>query len=549
MAENLIEVRDLAVEFVNGGQAKRVVEGVSFDIRKGETLALVGESGSGKSVTAHSILRLLPYPLAQHPAGEIIYAGEDLLKASEKRMRSIRGDRIAMVFQEPMTSLNPLHTIGKQINEVLQIHKGLNGKTATARTLELLELVGIPEPAKRIRAYPHELSGGQRQRVVIAMALANEPELLIADEPTTALDVTVQLKILELLKELQTRLGMALLLISHDLNLVRRIAHHVCVMQSGRVVEQAPCKELFRAPQHPYTRELLAAEPDGRPVAAEPASPTLLEVKDLRVWFPIKKGLFRHTVDHIKAVDGVTFELPKGQTLGIVGESGSGKSTLGLAILRLLSSSGEIRFREKALENMSQRAVRPLRRQMQVVFQDPFGSLSPRMSVGQIVGEGLSIHVMGTAEEQAQAIIDALVEVGLDPESRHRYPHEFSGGQRQRIAIARALVLKPDLILLDEPTSALDRTVQRQVVELLRSLQAKYNLTYLFISHDLAVVRALSHQMMVIKQGKVVEQGLAETIFAAPQHPYTQQLLESAFMVPATDEQPEEGQAHGFSYR
>ena len=549
MAENLIEVRDLAVEFVNGGQAKRVVEGVSFDIRKGETLALVGESGSGKSVTAHSILRLLPYPLAQHPAGEIIYAGEDLLKASEKRMRSIRGDRIAMVFQEPMTSLNPLHTIGKQINEVLQIHKGLNGKTATARTLELLELVGIPEPAKRIRAYPHELSGGQRQRVVIAMALANEPELLIADEPTTALDVTVQLKILELLKELQARLGMALLLISHDLNLVRRIAHHVCVMQSGRVVEQAPCKELFRAPQHPYTRELLAAEPDGRPVAAEPASPTLLEVKDLRVWFPIKKGLFRHTVDHIKAVDGVTFELPKGQTLGIVGESGSGKSTLGLAILRLLSSSGEIRFREQALENMSQRAVRPLRRQMQVVFQDPFGSLSPRMSVGQIVGEGLSIHGMGTAEEQAQAIIDALVEVGLDPESRHRYPHEFSGGQRQRIAIARALALKPDLILLDEPTSALDRTVQRQVVELLRSLQTKYNLTYLFISHDLAVVRALSHQMMVIKQGKVVEQGVAETIFAAPQHPYTQQLLESAFMVPATDEQPEEGQAHGFSYR
>ena len=549
MAENLIEVRDLAVEFVNGGQAKRVVEGVSFDIRKGETLALVGESGSGKSVTAHSILRLLPYPLAQHPAGEIIYAGEDLLKASEKRMRSIRGDRIAMVFQEPMTSLNPLHTIGKQINEVLQIHKGLNGKTATARTLELLELVGIPEPAKRIRAYPHELSGGQRQRVVIAMALANEPELLIADEPTTALDVTVQLKILELLKELQARLGMALLLISHDLNLVRRIAHHVCVMQSGRVVEQAPCKELFRAPQHPYTRELLAAEPDGRPVAAEPASPTLLEVKDLRVWFPIKKGLFRHTVDHIKAVDGVTFELSKGQTLGIVGESGSGKSTLGLAILRLLSSSGEIRFRDQALENMSQRAVRPLRRQMQVVFQDPFGSLSPRMSVGQIVGEGLSIHGMGTAEEQAQAIIDALVEVGLDPESRHRYPHEFSGGQRQRIAIARALALKPDLILLDEPTSALDRTVQRQVVELLRSLQAKYNLTYLFISHDLAVVRALSHQMMVIKQGKVVEQGVAETIFAAPQHPYTQQLLESAFMVPATDEQPEEGQAHGFSYR
>ena len=549
MAENLIEVRDLAVEFVSGDRTQRVVDGVSFDIRKGETLALVGESGSGKSVTAHSILRLLPYPLARHPAGEIRYAGEDLLKANEKRMRGIRGDRIAMVFQEPMTSLNPLHTIGTQINEVLQIHKGLSGKAATARTLELLELVGIAEPQKRIRAYPHELSGGQRQRVVIAMALANEPELLIADEPTTALDVTVQLKILELLKELQARLGMALLLISHDLNLVRQIAHHVCVMQSGRVVEQASCNELFRSPQHPYTRELLAAEPSGGPVAVEASAPALLEVNDLRVWFPIKKGLFRRTVDHIKAVDGVTFSLPKGQTLGIVGESGSGKSTLGLAILRLLSSSGEIHFQGQALQKISQRAVRPMRRQMQVVFQDPFGSLSPRMSVGQIVGEGLSIHGMGSAAEQAQAIIDALVEVGLDPESRHRYPHEFSGGQRQRIAIARALVLKPDLILLDEPTSALDRTVQRQVVELLRSLQAKYNLTYLFISHDLAVVRALSHQMIVVKQGQVVEQGVAEAIFAAPQHSYTQQLLASAFMVPASDEQPEEEQAHGFSYR
>ncbi len=550
MTETLIQVRDLAVEFVSGDRVQRVVNHVSFDIRKGETLALVGESGSGKSVTAHSILRLLPYPLARHPAGEILYGGEDLLKASEKRMRRIRGDRIAMVFQEPMTSLNPLHTIGKQINEVLLIHKGLNGKAATARTLELLELVGIPEPAKRIRAYPHELSGGQRQRVVIAMALANEPELLIADEPTTALDVTVQLKILELLKELQARLGMALLLISHDLNLVRRIAHHVCVMQSGCVVEQAPCEQLFRAPQHPYTRELLAAEPSGGPVAVDGEGPTLLEVKDLRVWFPVKKGLFRHTVDHIKAVDGVTFSLPKGQTLGIVGESGSGKSTLGLAILRLIASNGEIRFQDRSLQGLSQRAVRPLRRQMQVVFQDPFGSLSPRMSVGQIVGEGLGIHGIGSAAEQAQAIKDALVEVGLDPESRHRYPHEFSGGQRQRIAIARALVLKPELILLDEPTSALDRTVQRQVVELLRSLQAKYNLTYLFISHDLAVVRALSHQMMVVKQGQVVEQGTAESIFAAPQHPYTRQLLESAFMAPpATDEQPEEGQAHGFSNR
>ena len=547
MAENLIEVRGLAVEFITGAHSQRVVEDVSFDIRKGETLALVGESGSGKSVTAHSILRLLPYPLARHPAGTIIYAGEDLLKADEKRMRGIRGDRIAMVFQEPMTSLNPLHTVGKQINEVLQIHKGLSAKEATARTLELLDLVGIPDPKKRLRAYPHELSGGQRQRVVIAMALANEPELLIADEPTTALDVTVQLKILELLKELQARLGMALLLISHDLNLVRRIAHRVCVMQRGRVVEQAACEALFSAPQHPYTRELLAAEPSGGPVTAEPAAP-LLEVNDLRVWFPIKKGLLRRTVDHVKAVDGVTFSLPKGQTLGIVGESGSGKSTLGLAILRLLGSRGEIRFKELSLETMSQRDVRPLRRQMQVVFQDPFGSLSPRMSVGQIIGEGLNIHGLGSATEQQQAIIEALKEVGLDPESRHRYPHEFSGGQRQRIAIARALVLKPELILLDEPTSALDRTVQRQVVELLRSLQAKYNLTYLFISHDLAVVRALSHQMMVVKQGQVVEQGPAESIFASPKHPYTQQLLESAFMVPVAA-QPEEGQAHGFSNR
>ena len=548
MTENLIEVRDLAVEFATGERVQRVVEGVSFDIRRGETLALVGESGSGKSVSAHSILRLLPYPLARHPAGQILYAGQDMLKADEKAMRKIRGNRIAMVFQEPMTSLNPLHTIGKQINEVLEIHKGMRGKEASERTLELLELVGIPEPQTRIRAYPHELSGGQRQRVMIAMALANEPELLIADEPTTALDVTVQLKILELLKELQSRLGMALLLISHDLNLVRRIAHRVCVMQSGRIVEQAACEELFTAPQHPYTQELLGAEPSGGPVPVEPAAP-LLEVKDLRVWFPIKKGLMRRTVDHIKAVDGVNFSLPKGQTLGIVGESGSGKSTLGLAILRLLGSQGEIRFQDQALQGMSQREVRPLRRQMQVVFQDPFGSLSPRMSVGQIIGEGLTIHRMGSAAEQEQAIIDALREVGLDPDTRHRYPHEFSGGQRQRIAIARALVLKPQLILLDEPTSALDRTVQRQVVELLRSLQAKYDLTYLFISHDLAVVRALSHQMMVVKQGKVVEQGAADAIFAAPQHPYTQQLLESAFLKPAADAQSLEGQANGISNR
>jgi len=530
--DNLIEVRDLAVEFGFGERVHRVVEGVSFDIKRGETLALVGESGSGKSVTAHSILRLLPYPMARHPAGSINYAGQNLLGMSEKTIRHIRGNRIAMIFQEPMTSLNPLHSIEKQINEVLGIHKGLTGKVATKRTLELLEMVGIPEPHKRLKALPHELSGGQRQRVMIAMALANEPELLIADEPTTALDVTVQLKILDLLKELQARLGMSLLLISHDLNLVRRIAHRVCVMQRGCIVEQASCEELFRAPQHPYTRELLSAEPQGGPANNAPGAP-MLEVDDLKVWFPIKKGVFRRTVDHVKAVDGIHFSLPKGQTLGIVGESGSGKSTLGLAILRLIRSEGEIRFHGQSLACLKQDQVRPLRRQMQVVFQDPFGSLSPRMSVCDIVGEGLRIHKIGTALEQEAAVIEALKEVGLDPDTRHRYPHEFSGGQRQRIAIARALVLKPALILLDEPTSALDRTVQRQVVELLRSLQTKYNLTYLFISHDLAVVKALSHQLMVVKQGQVVEQGVAEDIFAAPQHPYTQQLLEAAFLAPA----------------
>ena len=533
--DNLVEIRDLSVAFVSGDNHRQVVNSISFDIRRGETLALVGESGSGKSVTAHSILRLLPHPLAQHPSGTIHYDGQDLLKLPERKLRGIRGNRIAMVFQEPMTSLNPLHSIEKQINEVLALHKGLRGKAATQRTLELLELVGIPEPHKRLKALPHELSGGQRQRVMIAMALANEPELLIADEPTTALDVTVQLKILELLKDLQARLGMAMLIITHDLKLVRRIAQRVCVMQNGELVEQADCEKLFNTPQHPYTRELLAAEPDGEPVASEDAD-TLLQVEDLRVWFPIKKGLLRRTVDHVKAVDGINFSLQRGQTLGIVGESGSGKSTLGLAILRLIGSQGGIRFGEHHLGGMSQREVRPLRREMQVVFQDPFGSLSPRMTVGMIIGEGLRIHAIGSAAEQEQAIIDALKEVGLDPESRHRYPHEFSGGQRQRIAIARALVLKPALILLDEPTSALDRTVQRQVVDLLRSLQVKYNLTYLFISHDLAVVRAISHQLMVVKQGQVVEQGDAKALFQAPQHPYTRQLLEAAFL---TDVKPE----------
>lgn len=534
MDQPLIRIEQLAVSFAQGQQQSVAVEDVSFDIRPGETLALVGESGSGKSVTAHSILRLLPYPSASHPAGRILYRGTDLLQADEKQLRKVRGNRISMIFQEPMTSLNPLHTVERQISEVLFLHKGLNKAEARARTLELLELVGIPEPAKRLGAYPHELSGGQRQRVMIAMALANEPELLIADEPTTALDVTVQLKILELLQSLQQRLGMALLLISHDLNLVRRIAHRVCVMHRGRVVEQADCAQLFADPQHPYTRQLLAADPSGNPVEVDPLAPTLMRCEDLRVWFPVRKGVLRRVVDHVKAVTDAGFSLQRGQTLGIVGESGSGKTTLGMALLRLIDSQGLIEFDGQRLDGLSQNDVRPWRRQLQVVFQDPFGSLSPRMSVAQIISEGLDIHGIGTEQEREQWVIEALTEVGLDPDSRHRYPHEFSGGQRQRIAIARALVLKPSLILLDEPTSALDRTVQSQVVELLRELQRKHNLTYLFISHDLAVVRALSHQLMVIRQGRIVEQGPAHQVFAAPQHDYTRQLLDAAFALPAT---------------
>ncbi len=530
----LISIENLSVAFTSEKEEIMAVREVSFDIHPGQTLALVGESGSGKSVTAHSILRLLPYPMARHPTGQIRYKGEDLLTADLKRLRQVRGNRISMIFQEPMSSLNPLHTVERQINEVLSLHKGLGKAEARARTLELLDLVGIPEPAKRLSAYPHELSGGQRQRVMIAMALANEPELLIADEPTTALDVTVQLKILELLKSLQEKLGMALLLISHDLNLVRRIAHRVCVMYQGRVVEENDCAELFANPQHEYTRQLLAADPTGDPVVADSAAPMVMRAEKLRVWFPIKQGVFKRTVDHIKAVTDASFTLQGGQTLGIVGESGSGKTTLGMALLRLVESQGLIECNGQRMDGLSQEAVRPMRRQFQVVFQDPFGSLSPRMSVAQIISEGLEIHRIGTVQEREEMVIQVLQEVGLDPQSRHRYPHEFSGGQRQRIAIARALVLKPSLILLDEPTSALDRTVQSQVVELLRELQRKHNLSYLFISHDLAVVRALSHQLMVIRQGEIVEQGPAREIFASPQHDYTRQLLEAAFTEPVS---------------
>ncbi len=518
---NLIEIRDLSVAF-NG---QTVVRDLCLDIRPGECLALVGESGSGKSVTAHSILQLLP-ECGTETTGSIRYRGQELVGADTRKLRELRGNRIAMIFQEPMTSLNPLHSIEKQIGETLLVHKGLAGKAAQARILELLHLVGIQKPQERLKSYPHQLSGGQRQRVMIAMALACEPELLIADEPTTALDVTVQRKILLLLKSLQQRLGMSLLLISHDLNLVRSIAQRVCVMKAGEIVEQANCETMFTAPKHPYSCLLLNAEPEGEALPRDERE-KVLEVHDLRVQFAVGGGLFQRKT-YLKAVDGISLSIQRGKTLGIVGESGSGKSTLGQAILRLLDSEGAIHFQGQALDGLTQKQLRPWRKEMQVVFQDPFGSLSPRMSVAQIISEGLEVHSQLSTEQCNAEVIRALQEVGLDPQSRHRYPHEFSGGQRQRIAIARALVLKPALILLDEPTSALDRTVQKQVVALLRQLQEKHGLTYLFISHDLAVVRALAHDMIVIKDGKVVERGASHFVFDSPQHPYTKELLAAA---------------------
>ncbi|VVP03295.1 putative ABC transporter ATP-binding protein YejF [Pseudomonas fluorescens] len=521
MSNNLIEIRDLCVAF--SGQT--VVRNLCLDIRPGECLALVGESGSGKSVTAHSILQLLP-ETGTDTRGSIRYRGKELLGASSTALRELRGNRIAMIFQEPMSSLNPLHSVEKQIGETLLLHKGLTGKAAQARILELLHLVGIQKPQERLKAYPHQLSGGQRQRVMIAMALACEPELLIADEPTTALDVTVQRKILLLLKSLQKRLGMSLLLISHDLNLVRSIAQRVCVMKAGEIVEQAPCETLFTEPKHPYSCVLLNAEPEGEALPRDERE-NVLEVANLSVRFALGGGLFQRKT-YLHAVDGISLNVQRGKTLGIVGESGSGKSTLGQAILRLLDSDGSIRFQGEPLDGLSQKQLRPWRKKMQVVFQDPFGSLSPRMSVAQIISEGLEVHSRLTADECKAEVIRALEEVGLDPQSRDRYPHEFSGGQRQRIAIARALVLKPALILLDEPTSALDRTVQKQVVALLRQLQEKHGLTYLFISHDLAVVRALAHDMIVIKDGKVVESGASHEVFESPQHAYTKELLAAA---------------------
>jgi len=529
-ATPLLSVSDLSVAFRNGDETTLAVDRVSFSIQKGETVALVGESGSGKSVTALSILKLLTYPPASHPSGHVLFKGEDLLHADEEALRRVRGNEITMVFQEPMTSLNPLHTIERQIGEIIALHSGLSGDQARARILALLEEVGLRDAASRLNAYPHQLSGGQRQRVMIAMALANEPDLLIADEPTTALDVTIQAQILDLLKEIQKRRNMAILFITHDLGIVRRLADRVCVMTKGQIVEQGAVKDIFTSPQHDYTKKLLAAEPKG---IAEPLPQTarlLLKADHLKIWFPIKRGFLQRTVGHIKAVDGVSLALHEGETLGVVGESGSGKTTLGLALLRLISSEGPIVWLGSSIDSYSSKMMRPLRRDMQIVFQDPFGSLSPRLSIADIIAEGLEVHQPHLSEKERETLVSsALYDVGLDPETRHRYPHEFSGGQRQRIALARAIVLNPKFIVLDEPTSALDMSVQAQIVEILRDLQKTRKLAYLFISHDLKVVKALAHRIMVMREGTVVEEGEAETLFANPKQAYTKALFEAAF--------------------
>jgi microcin C transport system ATP-binding protein len=536
MTDPILSVRDLSVAFHQGGNTSVAVDHISFDIKRGETVALVGESGSGKSVSANSILKLLPYPSASHPSGEIVFNGKDLLKASDAELRHARGNDITMIFQEPMTSLNPLHSIERQIGEILELHQGLEGAARRTRILELLNQVGIREPEKRLSAYPHELSGGQRQRVMIAMALANRPELLIADEPTTALDVTVQAQILELLKTLKDEHGMSMLFITHDLGIVRKIADRVCVMTKGKIVETGPTAEIFANPQHAYTRHLLASEPKGNPPPSDASKPIVMEASDMKVWFPIKAGFLRKVVDHVKAVDGIDLKLRAGQTLGVVGESGSGKTTLGLALTRLISSKGRIAFIGKDIDRYSFNEMRPLRNRMQIVFQDPYGSLSPRMSVADIIAEGLKIHERSLSDNERDACVAAaLEEVGLDPATRWRYPHEFSGGQRQRIAIARAMVLKPQFVMLDEPTSALDMSVQAQVVDLLRDLQSKHDLAYLFISHDLKVVRALANEMIVMRMGKVVEQGPAERIFNAPSQDYTKALMAAAFNLEAVN--------------
>ena len=523
----LLEIEDLGVRFGAGDRANDAVRNLSLHLDKGETLALVGESGSGKSVTALSILQLLPYPTASHPTGSIRFDGQEMVGAGQGTLKSVRGARVGVIFQEPMTSLNPLHTVARQIGESLVVHRGMSKNAARARALELLHLVGLRDPEQRLDSYPHQLSGGQRQRVMIAMALANDPDLLIADEPTTALDVTIQAQILALLRELQEKLGMAILLITHDLGIVRKVADRVAVMTEGEIVETGGVEDVFDRPQHDYTRMLLAAEPKGEPVAADMGAAELIRADDVKVWFPIKRGVLRRTVGHVKAVDGVTVRLRAGQTVGVVGESGSGKTTLGMALLRLEGSEGEIHYDGQPIHGAGWAEMRPLRREMQIVFQDPYGSLSPRMTIGEIIAEGLETH--GLTEDAPARVAAALQEVDLEPEMAGRYPHEFSGGQRQRIAIARAIVLEPRFLVLDEPTSALDMSVQAQIVDLLRDLQRRRGLAYMFISHDLKVVRALAHDLIVLRQGKVVEQGPAADIFKAPQEQYTQALLAAAF--------------------
>jgi len=533
---HLLSVNDLSVDFGDGDHAVKAVKGVSFHVDKGETVALVGESGSGKSVSALSIMQLLPYPLATHPSGSIKFRGEELMGAPGAVMRSLRGSDISMVFQEPLSSLNPLHPVGQQIGEIITIHHRRTKPWVRARVEELMDLVGLGAQIERLGNLPHEFSGGQQQRMMIAMALANEPDLLIADEPTTAVDVTIQAQLLKLLADLQAKMGLGILFITHDLGIVRRIADRAYVMQNGLLVEHGATDDMFANPQHPYTRDLLASEPKGRPHPAPANAPNIMTAHNLKVWFPVKKGFIRRTTGHVKAVDGIQLAVKRGQTLGVVGESGSGKSTLARALLRLERSQGTIRFKDHPLDQLDAKALRALRRQMQIVFQDPFSSLSPRLSVAQIIGEGLAVHGLASTTAQRRILVgEVLQEVGLDPAMIDRYPHEFSGGQRQRISIARAVVLKPELIVLDEPTSALDVSVQAQIVELLRDLQKNHNLAYLFISHDLKVVRALAHDVLVMQKGRVVEQGPADHIFDRPQHPYTQALMNAAFHIEADE--------------
>ncbi len=523
----ILEIRDLNVRFRQEGAVTHAVKDVSFDIAKGETVGLVGESGSGKSVTALSTVELLP--ASAEITGSVLYDGAEMVGAPEKELRRVRGNDISFIFQEPMTSLNPLHTLDKQLGESLLVHQGLTGAAAEARILELLHEVGIVDPESRLKSYPHQLSGGQRQRVMIAMALANNPKLLVADEPTTALDVTIQAQILELLAQIQRDRGMSMLFISHDLGIVRKFADRVNVMKDGAIVEQGDTETIFAAPEHPYTQKLLSAESTGRPDPVPSGAKMIAETEDLRIWFPIQRGLLKRTVGHVKAVNAATLSVRAGETVGIVGESGSGKTTLALAIMRLISSEGPVVFQGRNIQGLKSRDLRPLRAEMQIVFQDPYGSLSPRMTVEEIIAEGLTIHRVDPGRDRRELVAEIMQEVGLDPTTMYRYPHEFSGGQRQRIAIARAMILRPKLVVLDEPTSALDMTVQVQIVELLRNLQKKYGLAYLFISHDLKVVRALSHKVIVMKRGDVVEAGDASQVFEAPESEYTRALMAAAF--------------------